>query len=441
MTAGAAPPPVAPVAGPPFGLGQTLLGLGIIAAFLGAFSVWSMLAPLESAVIAPGVVSVESNVKTVQHLEGGIVDAILVRDGDKVAAGDVLIRLQNTLPVSALNEVQAEYFEARATEARLVAERDGKAAIDFPEELRRRMGDEAVQDAIAGQESIFRSRSAIVAQQELILDRTVAGLEAQIEGLEGQIAAAHKRIALIDDELTGALALQEQGLMIKSQVLALQKDRAEFEGDASGYLAEVGAARQDIEAARLRMSESRAAAVSLGAEELRMTRARAYELAQKLAAAADVMGRTEIRSPIAGTVVALKVHTIGGVVIAGEPLLDIVPANDKLVVQAAIDPLDIDQVQAGLPVTVWLWALNRRDRAALEGRIETISADRLTDPNTGGSYYSARVELATDSPELRSVSLQPGMSADVMIRTGARSPWDYLMAPLKRALTNSLREQ
>ena len=229
--------------------------------------------------------------------------------------------------------------------------------------------------------------------------------------------------------------------MIKSQVLELQRDRAEFEGDASGYLAEVGAARQDIEAARLRLSEARAAAVSLGAEELRMTRARAYELAQKLAAAEDVMGRTEIRSPIAGTVVALKVHTIGGVVTAGEPLLDIVPANDKLVVQAAIDPLDIDQVQAGLPVTVWLWALNRRDRAALEGRIETISADRLTDPNTGGSYYSARVELATDSPELRSVSLQPGMSADVMIRTGARSPWDYLMAPLKRALTNSLREQ
>ena len=199
-----------------------------------------MLAPLESAVVAPGVVSVETNVKTVQHLEGGIVDAILVRDGDKVAAGDVLVRLQNTLPVSALNEVQAQYFEARATEARLVAERDGKAAIDFPEELRRRAADEAVQDAIAGQESIFRSRSAIVAQQQLILDRTVAGLEAQIAGLEGQIAAARKRIALIDDELTGALALHEQGLMIKSQVLELQRDRAEFEGDASGYLAEVG---------------------------------------------------------------------------------------------------------------------------------------------------------------------------------------------------------
>ena len=139
MTAGAAPPPVAPAAGPPFGLGQTLLGLGIIAAFLGGFSVWSMLAPLESAVVAPGVVSVETNVKTVQHLEGGIVDAILVREGDEVAAGDVLIRLQNTLPVSVLNEVQAQYFEARATEARLVAERDGKAAIDFPDELRRRM--------------------------------------------------------------------------------------------------------------------------------------------------------------------------------------------------------------------------------------------------------------------------------------------------------------
>ena len=185
-----------------------------------------MLAPLESAVVAPGVISVETNVKTVQHLEGGIVDAILVRDGDKVAAGDVLIRLQNTLPVSALNEVQAEYFEARATEARLVAERDGKAAIDFPEELRRRMADEAVQDAIAGQESIFRSRSAIVAQQQLILDRTVAGLEAQIAGPRGpdrrrpqahraDRRRAHRRAraagAGADDQVAGARAAAGPG--------------------------------------------------------------------------------------------------------------------------------------------------------------------------------------------------------------------------------------
>ena len=427
--------------GAPFGAGLTLSGMAIVAVFLVTFSGWSMLAPLEGAVVAPGVVSVDTNVKTVQHLEGGIVEEILVREGDRVAAGDVLFRLQDTLPASILNELQAQYFEARATEARLVAERDGKFVIAFPEDLRIKVADRAAREAISGQQNIFESRRKLLSEQLKILERTVAGLEAEIIGLEGQIAAAQRQIFLVDDELGGALALLKQGLTGKPRVLELQRKKAELEGAVSSYVASIGAARQRIEEAHLGAAELQASAVFEVADQLREVRSLVYELEQKLAAAEDVVLRTEIHSPIDGVVVGLKVHTVGGVISAGEPLLDIVPTNEELVVQASIDQLDIDQVEVGLPVTVWFWALNRRNRAALEGTLKTISADRLIDPNTGAAYYLARVELNADSPEFRTVALHTGMSADVLIRTGARTPWEYLIAPISRSLALALREE
>ena len=427
--------------GSPFGVGLTLSGVAIIVVFLGTLSAWSMLAPLEGAVVAPGVISVDTNIKTVQHLEGGIVEEILVREGDRVGAGDILFRLQDTLPASILNELQAQYFEARATEARLLAERDGRSVIAFPEDLRIKVADQAAREAISGQQGIFESRRKLLSEQLKILGRTVAGLDAEIIGLKGQIEASETQISLVDDELRDAITLLKQGLTNKPRVLALQRQKAELEGNVSNYVASIGAAQQGIEGAHLRAAELQATSVFEVADQLRDVRSRIYELEQKLAAAEDVVRRTEIRSPINGVVVGLKIHTIGGVISAGEPLLDIVPTNEELIVQASIDQLDIDQVEVGLPVTVWIWALNRRNRAALEGTLKTISADRLIDPNTEAAYYLARVELHTDAPEFKSVALHAGMSADVLIRTGARTPWEYLMAPISRTLAFALREE
>jgi HlyD family type I secretion membrane fusion protein len=169
-------------------------------------------------------------------------------------------------------------------------------------------------------------------------------------------------------------------------------------------------------------------------------RAQAYEAGQKLAAARDVLQRTEIRSPIDGVVVGLKVHTIGGVIGAGQALLDIVPSNDKLVVWASIDPQDIDEVKAGYRATIWLWALNRRHQASIEGRLQTVSADRLVDAKSGQPYYLARVELDTDTKDAQQVVIQPGMSADVMVRTGARTFWQYISAPLSQVMRRAFRE-
>lgn len=426
--------------GPPFGVGLTLCGFAVIALFGGAFAAWSVLAPIEGAVVAPGVVAVETNVRTVQHLEGGIVEEILVREGDAVEADQVLIRLGGTQPTAALNEVQAQYFEALATEARLMAERDGLDRIEFPQELLDKVGDQAVQEAIAGQESIFASRRSLLRDRLDILERTQDALMSEIDGLQGQIGSAERQLAVVEEELATANQLLDQGLIEAPRVLALRRSQAELEGTASQHRASVGVAQQRVEEARLRMAELEATMANEVEEQLRETGARAYELGQRLAAAQDILDRTTIRSPLAGTVVGLNVHTVGGVIAAGQPLLDVVPLNDKLVVQATIDPLDIDQVAVGLPATVWLSALNRRTQEGIEGTVRTVSADRITDPRTGLAYYVARVEMEGEAVERSAVPLQAGMSADVMIKTGERTTWDYLSEPIVRSLSFALRE-
>jgi HlyD family type I secretion membrane fusion protein len=390
-------------------------------------------------VVAPGVIIADSRMKTIQHLEGGIIESISVREGDEVKAGDLLITLQNTMPASTLNEVKSQYVEALATVARLSAERDGTDSLKVPQELLTRSSDPNVRDAIAGQESVFRNRRSLLKQQLSILEGTIAGLQIEIQGLEAQIEASRTRLQLIGEELKDAITLLNQGLTNRPRVLALMRQKAEIEGAIASYSASIGVARQRTEDARLKSAELKANDSTEIVKSLDGIRTRAYELAQKLAAAEDIMHRTQIRSPTDGIVVTMKVNTISGVIAAGQPLIDIVPKNDKLVVQASIDALDIDQVQVGLPATVWLWATNRRNRAAIEGKLKVVSADRIVDPKTGSAFYAARIELE-DVPTDGQIALQPGMGADVMIRTGARTPWDYIKAPIADFINWSLRE-
>ncbi|AGT08234.1 HlyD family type I secretion periplasmic adaptor subunit [Paracoccus aminophilus] len=424
----------------PFSRGLIAAGFAIIAVFGGTFYVWAASAPIEGAVIAQGVVSVDSNVRTIQHLEGGIIDAILVRDGDRVATGQVLIRLQNTLSSSTRNELQAQYFEMRATEARLVAEQEGKAEIAFPAELTDKIGDGAARASISGQESLFQSRRKLLADRLTILDRTKAGLESEITGLEGQIASSDKRLGLIAEELRDVEELYAKNLTNKPRLLQLQRQQAELQGEVSSYQAGIGTARQKIDESDLRMVEMQAAQAAEVADGLRDTRAKLYELHQRLTAAEDIVGRTEIRSPVDGIVKGLTVHTIGGVIAAGQPLMDVVPVSDKLVIQATLDPLDIDQVAEGQPAQVWLSAVNRRSQTPLDGIVTTVSADRMTDAASGAPYYQARVELDRAEVARSSVPMQPGMSAEVMIRTGARTTWDYLSSPISQFLSRAMRE-
>jgi membrane fusion protein, epimerase transport system len=426
----------------PFGAGPIVAGGLVIASFLAVFAIWATLVPLGSAIVAAGVVSVDTNRKTVQHLEGGIIDMILVRDGDRVAQGQVLIQLKETVPVAAVNQLRAQYFEARATEARLVAERDGSIEVSFPTDLLAGSSEHfAASAAMAGQRAVFATRRKLQSDRVAILHQRVTGLEEEIVGLRGQVTAANKQTVLLDEELTGALRLLEKNLIERPRVLALQRRKAEVEGSISEYRASIARANQGISEARLRITELQATAVTEVVGQLGAVSAQAYEIGQRLKAAEDVLKRTLIRAPLAGTVVGLRVHTQGGVVTAGQPLLDIVPSGEQLVVQAWIDPSDIDEVREGLPAQVRLIALNRRYHTPVPGSVRHVSADRLTDPQSGAAYYLARVELNPDAWELKQIALQAGMSAEVMIQTGARTTFEYLSAPITQALGRSMRER
>jgi epimerase transport system membrane fusion protein len=425
---------------PPFDRRMLLLGAATIAGFLGLLGAWSALAPIESAVVAPGIVSVESNRRTIQHLEGGIVEAILVKEGSRVSAGDVLIRLQDTQRNATRNQLKIQSFETQATVARLIAERDGHEEIRFPDALLQIRSNPAVAAAIDGQIDIFRKRRKYAAERTGALDRHIASLSDEIAGLTTQIGSTRHQLALVDEELKGLENLYAKNLVGKPRMLAVKRSRAELGGRIGRFTSEIARANQAIEETRLRIAEMKSERSAKIAELLRSAEERAYGLSQQLAAAEDVLDRTEIRSPIDGMVVGLKVHTNGGVIAAGAPLLDIVPLDDRLVVHASIDPEDVDQVMEGMAARIQLTALNRRTRTPIGGKVAKISADRLTDPRTGFNYYLAQVEFSNQTGEPAHVRIQPGMGAEVLISTGARSPLDYLLAPISRSMNRALRE-
>jgi HlyD family type I secretion membrane fusion protein len=424
----------------PFGRMLVLSGFCVILISGGAFYGWASTAPVAGAVVAPGVINVDSNVRAIQHLGGDILKEILVREGDRVQAGQVLLRLDDTATSSNRNELLGQYYEGLATEARLVAEQTGADKIEFPKELTDKFGDAAIARAMKGQEDIFTSRKSMLAERLQIGERTRRQLDSEIEGLKGQITAAQRRLALLNEELASVDTLLAKNLVPQTRRLDLQRSTAELEGEIASYQAGIATAEQKIEEEALRMSDLRNTQSNQVIEELRTTRARNYELTEQLRTAEDVLERGEIRSPVAGVVKGLQVHTIGGVISPGQTLMEIVPVSDKLVVQATIDPLDIDQVRPDMSAQVWLSALNRRTEKPFEGRVTTVSADRLIDQVTGAPYYLARVELDNASLDDKTVPIQAGMSAEVMIRTGDRTTWDYLMSPLVQFFQNSLRE-
>lgn len=423
----------------PFGLAIGAVGVAITLAFAGIFGAWAALVPLESAVVSKGALRVGSSVRTVQHLEGGIVDEIHVRDGDTVRSGDLLMKLRPTIPLSQLNRHEADLLEARAAEARLLAERDGLDKVAFPPELSETPYG---RNAIAHQEKIFASRKNVFDEQSEILKRTIQGIEYEIQGFEGRMAARQRQIQLLDTELTGVRELSRKGLVSQPRHLALEREKSQREGDVNRFTAEIGALRQRIEATNLRMVEVKAARVAELSNEIRTTRARIYELTQIISAAKDVTSRLEIRAPIDGVVMRQQVHTLGGVVGAGAPVMDIVPAKDDLVVMASVDPRDVDQIQAGQEAAVWLSATHRRHSTPLRGKVTSVSADQIGDPLNGtGSFYLARIELDPAGVTEASTSLQAGMTVEVLIRSGTRTAWSYISSPIKRYLDRGLREQ
>ena len=419
-----------------------LVGGIVIALFFGALGVWASLAPLDSAAIAPGTVAVEGNRKTIQHLEGGIVELIAVQEGEEVDAGQILVQLDKTQPRAALTQLKTRFQAASALQARLVAERDGQDEIAFPYTL---IGEDAppdVEETLRGEINIFAARRRSLEGQAAILEQRVAQFREEIEGLEGQIVAESTQLDLLSEERRAQEALVEKKLNSTERLLALRREEAEIFGNRSRRIAAIARVKQRIAEEKLKILELGTNHINEVVKELRETQTMMLDLTESIRAAQDVLTRTLIRAPLAGTIVNLQIHTVGGVITRGEALMEIVPSGGRLVVQARVDPADIDSVPPGLVAQIRLTSLDQRHLKPLQGSVVSVSADRLPDERTGVPYFLAKIELADQSVnELDDVDLYPGMQAEVMIVTGERTALEYILRPITRSIERALREE
>ena len=420
--------------------GPFLLGCGVIAACFFGVGAWGGMAPLNSAAIAPGTVIVDTYRKTVQHLEGGIVREILVKDGDVVHAGDVLVRLDDTKARTNLDALQSRYYAALAHEARLIAERDGRAEIEFSAELLSAKHPAAT-EATRGQKRIFEARRQWLDGQLAILEQQIAQSRQEIAALQAQVKSETRQLELIAEEAEGVQSLVNKGLERKPRLLALQRTSEEINGHRGEHLALVARAEQRIGEAELQMSDLKNKRIDEIARELRDTQSEIFELRERMLAAQDVLDRIDIRAPRDGVVVKQRIHTTGGVIGAGEAILDLVPQREQLLIEARVRMDDIDVVHVGLPAQIRLIAYRQRWTPSVEGTVQTVSADRLQDDRTGEAFFIARIELAPDAlSKLPDITLYPGMPAEVMIETGARTALDYMLSPITESLVRAFRE-
>lgn len=415
-----------------------IAGAVIVLVFFGGLGSWAAIAPLQSVAVAPGVLNVESQRKTIQHLEGGIVAEILVAEGDGVVAGQALIRLDPVQARSLMTQLRIRHQTLKAQEARLLAERDGRATMDFEYDRE----DAEISNAVAGEIRIFEARRAAMDSEKAILNNRIAQLREEMTGLQGQIGAQTQQLSLIDEELTAQEKMFERQLVSMQRMIELKRERSEIVGDRNQQRAAIARIKQSIDEEKLKILDLKTTLSNEVVAQLREVETSLADVAERSRAAADVVERTTILAPLDGKIVNLQIHTVGGVVAPGDDLMDIVPAREALVVDARVNPSDIDAVNPGLKAQVVLTAFSRRTVKPLDGIVTSVSADRLTDARTDEPYYLARVSLVDDAVHAdEDLELSAGMQADVMIITGEQTAIEYLFAPVERSFYRAMREQ
>ncbi len=420
---------------------KTAIRIGILTAlaFFGGLGAWAMLAPLDGAVVGQGALAVHGNRKTVQHREGGIVAELLVRDGMVVEQGQVLVRLDDTQPRASFTVHHAQLMADRALMARCLAELARAGAITFPEEM-----DDADPVALAVKERerlVFRSRREMLLRQLAILDQRIEQTQHQTLGIRVQLESTQRQLGFAEEELRAVAILERSGLASKNRLLEVSRVAEAVRGQVGQLGTEIGrmaAQTIELEAEKLRLHE-----VTMGeaTRDLREAQLRVNDVIPRLAADRDVLARLEIRAPIAGEVVNLAIFTRGGVVEAGRPLMDIVPTDRVIVAEAEIRPEDIEKLRAGQAAQVIALGFNPRETAPIQGEIRVVSADRITDPRTGRSFFRAEVALVGDQEQGRLLArLGPGMPVDVVVPIAPRTVFDYLVAPLRESFRSAGRE-
>ncbi len=423
-----------------------LIGGATIVVLAGGVGGWAATAQLSGAVIAPGLVVVESNLKKVQHATGGIIGQIFVKEGSVVKEGQVVVRLDDTMPRANLGIIRSQLDELGARRARLVAEREGADEINFPEELTSRTNEPSVSTAVVGEQKLFEARRKARTGQRAQLRERIAQIDEEIRGLMAQRKAKEHEISLIGQELKGVTELYAKNLVSIVRFMALQRDQAKLEGEYGQLGAEIARARGRIGEIELQIIQLDQDFITEVLKELREIEGKTAELKERMVAAADQLRRIDVLAPQDGVVHQLNIHTVGGVIGAGDTIMLIVPRQDQLIIEARVAPADIDQIVLGAPVQVRIMAGNQRTTPAVTGKVIHISADLTREPasgvHPGQMYFVTRVSLSDESiGQLGDLRLVPGMPAEALIETGVRTPLEFLLKPLQEQIARTFRER
>jgi membrane fusion protein, type I secretion system len=416
------------------------IGLVVIILLVGGFGTWAATASLAGAVLAQGTVAAGSSVKKVQHPTGGVVADIRVRDGDVVGAGDLLVRLDETVTRANLQVITKQLDELATRQGRLRAERDGLDVVQVPESLTDRKNDPGISEMIAAESALFESRRNARARQKDQLQERITQLCEEIVGLTAQTQAKERELALVAIELEGVEQLWNKKLMPISKVTAMRREAARLDGDRAQLTAQGAMSRGKIAEIKLQLIQIDQDLRTEVMKDLREAQAKDAELVERRAAAEDQLKRVEIRAPQAGIVHQLAVHTIGGVINASEPIMLIVPADDTLIVEARVAPQEIDHVRIGQEAFVRFPAFNQRTTPEFKAEVMMVSADSTKDASSNQTFYLARLRLSDDFNRTGQLKLVPGMPAEVHMRTTARSPLSYLVKPLSDQIARAFKE-
>ncbi len=422
--------------------GQVIAGILVVILIIAAFGGWASTAPIAGGAVAPGIISPDGSRKTIQHLEGGIIASIEVRDGDFVEVGTPLITLEDTQARATYEVLLSQYRSLTALTARLTAEQLGRDSIDFPPDLLASRSDPEVRGILDVQRHLFATRREALAVRKRVLEQRVLQVLEKIQGSKAQLASAKRRLELVNEELEAKEFLLSKGLLPKPEVLSVRRALADIQGDRGAYRSAIAESEQKIGETQLELTALDAERADEVAAELDSTSRELARVKEQLAASEDTLKRTTIIAPVSGTVVNLNFKTRGGVILQGEPILDIVPAEDDLLIDARVAPTDIDVVYPGLPAQVHLSAYSQRTMPRVEGTVRSVSADSLNDEQSGMPYYLARVEV--DREKLSDlgpdIELVPGMPAEVLIVTSERTLFGYLLQPFRDLFRRGLRE-
>ena len=425
---------------------QRYMIIGMVLVGLVTFGIggWAATSELTGAVIGQGVLVVDSSVKKVQHPTGGVVGELRVREGDKVLAGDILLRLDETQTLANATIVSKSFDELVARQARLEAERDNADQITFPKLLLERTRDPASEAAraIAAERSLFDLRRQARGGQKAQLKERSAQLQEEIKGYLGQAEAKQREVDFVHKELEGIRTLFEKRLVPMNRLTALERDTARLEGERSqlsGMTAQAKGKIAEIELQIIQIDQDLRTEVG---KDLIETRSKISELAERKTAAVDQLYRIDIRAPQSGRVHQLTVHTVGGVISPGEQIMLIVPDADALAVEVKIAPRDIDQVYVGQAASMRFAAFDQKTTPEIEGEVSLVSADLVQEQRTGMSYYTARVLLNPEEvARLGNAKLLPGMPVDVFIKTPGRTAFSYLIKPLRDQAERAFKER